>query len=156
MSNGQEKRRCEWQDCAKEGRYRIQTSSSKDDIHWFCRLHVRMFDLGVVSQGPFIGGTDSNWTQNQTGNEQNTSPLKSGVRLRHVSQNSTLNYTKEDLENLKTLGLETGALQDDIKKAYKTLVKYCHPDQNPNLENAILIFNKVNDAYNALKDKDFT
>ncbi|MBT6033455.1 MAG: J domain-containing protein [Kordiimonadaceae bacterium] len=160
MSNGQNIRLCEWQDCGNEGRYRIQTTASKDDIHWFCHLHVRMFDLGVVAPGSYINGVENNWTQNKAGknqtNQQHTSQLNSSVRLRHVSKNKTLNYTKEDLENLKTLGLETGAIPDDIKKAYKTLVKHCHPDQNPNLENAILIFEKVNEAYNALKDKDFS
>ena len=78
------------------------------------------------------------------------------IRMRHISENKILNYTSEDLLHLKTLGLDTGANPEDIKKAYKVLVKHCHPDQNPDLENGTYIFNRINEAYNALKDKDFS
>jgi curved DNA-binding protein CbpA len=75
--------------------------------------------------------------------------------MRHISENKIFNYTRADLQNLKTLGLETGASSEEIKKAYKRLVKHCHPDQNPDLENGEYIFNTIIEAYNALKNKDF-
>lgn len=75
--------------------------------------------------------------------------------MKHIGSENTLNYTKEDLEHLKTLGLDTGANKEEIKKAYKTLVKHCHPDQNPDLEHGNYIFTKITEAYNALKNKDF-
>tara|TARA_R110002096_G_scaffold309403_4_gene504043 strand:+ start:74387 stop:74881 length:495 start_codon:yes stop_codon:yes gene_type:complete len=164
MSNGAQKRTCEWNDCNKEGRYRIQTSADRDDIHYFCQLHARTFDLGVVNQGPFFGSAGPNWTQKNAsskgstfnGYEKSAPGVDKDVRIRHVGSDKTLNYTKEDLENLKTLGLDTGSTPEEIKKAYKLLVKHCHPDQNPDLENGIYIFNQINEAYNALKDKDFS
>ncbi len=153
---------CEWKDCDKEGRYRIQASADQNDIHWFCQLHAKTFDLSVTNQGPFIGSAGPNWTQKQKHSEtaQNgyskPSPgINPDIRMRHISGDKKLNYTREDLDNLKTLGLETGAKPEDIKKAYKTLVKHCHPDQNPDLENGTYIFNRINEAYNALKDKEF-
>ena len=76
--------------------------------------------------------------------------------MRHISENKILNYTSKDLLHLKTLGLDTGANPEDIKKAYKILVKHCHPDQNPDLENGTYIFNRINEAYKALKDKNFS
>ena len=164
MNTGAHKRICEWQDCDKEGRYRIQTSADMNDIHWFCQLHARTFDLSVVGQGPFIGSAEPSWTQPPGGamnssfeGFQNSPPrINKDVRIRHVGEDKILNYTREDLDNLKTLGLDTGATPEEIKKAYKILVKHSHPDQNPDLENGTYIFNKINEAYNALKDKDFS
>lgn len=163
MDSGANKRSCEWKDCPREGRYRIQTSSFQDDIHWFCKIHARTFDLSVVSQGPFIGAGKQNWTQNPQrtkghpgyNHRVSTAKINPGIRMRHVAGEQVLNYTKVDLDNLKILGLETGANRQEIKKAYKTLVKHCHPDQNPQLEKGDYIFNKISEAYNALKDKDF-
>ncbi len=159
----QNQRLCEWDNCKSEGRFRIQTTANRDDIHWFCHIHARMFDLSVVSDGPFFGSAGPNWTQKQNASKQSEEkPINhnvdynDGIRLRHIDGTQVMKYTKEDMENLKTLGLESGAKPDEIKKAYKRLVKHCHPDQNPDLEHGTLIFNRVNEAYSALKDKDFT
>ncbi len=163
MATGENKRVCEWSDCDQEGKYRIQTTADQSDIHWFCRLHARTFDLSVVNQGPFIGAAGIGWTNDKAGKhkssyngfEKPASGINPSVRMRHISGKNILNYTREDLANLKTLGLETGATSDDIKKAYKKLVKHCHPDQNPDLENGKYIFTRITEAYNALKNKDF-
>lgn len=164
MSTRSAKRSCEWQNCNEEGRYRIQTTGALDDIHWFCGLHARTFDLSVAGPGPFSGSPRPSWTHGQfasngssfNGYSEPTATLGSNIRMRHISKEKTLNYSKEDLANLKVLGLDTGATDEEIKKAYKTLVKHCHPDQNPDLENGIYIFSRINEAYTALKDKDFT
>ena len=164
MSTGSAKRSCEWQNCSDEGKYRIQTSAALNDIHWFCGLHARTFDLTVAGHGPFSNGTKPSWTQGQFGSNgssfngysEPTATLNSSIRMRHIAKDKILSYSKEDLENLKILGLDTGATTEEIKKAYKTLVKHCHPDQNPDLENGIYIFSRINEAYTALKNKDFT
>ncbi|MCC3860302.1 J domain-containing protein [Pseudemcibacter aquimaris] len=155
-------RDCEWHRCPKEGRYRIQASSDMNDIHWFCALHARTFDLSVVSSGPFFGSAGPNWTQEQKAKSktyQNYSKpypdINKSVRMKHATGEKLIEYTREDIANLKVLGLDTGANLDEIKKAYKTLVKHCHPDQNPDLEHGTYIFTKVTEAYNALKEKDF-
>lgn len=154
---GHHKRRiCEWNECQNEGRYRIQTSAMQNDIHWFCHVHVKVFDLSGGSQQTFLGTSYSSWTEKQKKNKNNNlGGFENDVQLRHLSSGSVMKYTNEDLKNLKTLGLRSGAKPDDIKKAYKRLVKHCHPDQNPELKQASLIFNIVTDAFNALKDKDF-
>lgn len=150
------KRPCEWKECKKEGRYRIQTSARRDDIHWFCNLHVKLFDLSIMDNDAEFNGPDLNWAHNQNINsDKQNFGLNKNYRLRHISPNYAMNYTREDIINLKTLGLETGARQDDIKKAYKRLVKHCHPDHNPDLENASLIFTRITEAYMALKGKKF-
>ena len=156
-------RLCEWKDCNEEGRYRIQTSADQNDIHWFCQLHAKAFDLSVVNQGPFFGSAGPNWTQKQkaggqsgyNGYKKPAPGIDPDVRMQHIAGDKKINYTREDLKNLKILGLETGATSEEIKKAYKLLVKHCHPDQNPDLEHGTYIFNRINEAYNALKDKEF-
>ena len=162
MNSGPHKRICEWNDCPKEGRYRIQASADQNDIHWFCAIHARTFDLSVVNKGPFFGAASSGWTQKQNSSSENNeeyhkpyADIKSDVRMKHIGSEKTLNYTKENLDHLKTLGLDTGANKEEIKKVYKTLVKHCHPDQNPDFDHGNYIFTKITEAYNALKNKDF-
>jgi hypothetical protein len=162
MNSGPHKRTCEWHDCDKEGRYRIQASSDREDIHWFCQMHARTFDLSVVSRGPFIGSAGPNWIKNQASKKKTTEQYRKpypdinpNVRNKHIGKDKVIEYTSEDIEYLKILGLDTGANIEDIKKAYKTLVKHCHPDQNPDLEHGNYILSKVIEAYNSLKEKDF-
>ncbi|XP_055353669.1 uncharacterized protein LOC129599459 [Paramacrobiotus metropolitanus] len=49
------------------------------------------------------------------------------------------------------LGLEKGASEDDIKKAYRRLAREYHPDKNPNEQNGDM-FKKISFAYNVLSD----
>jgi len=52
----------------------------------------------------------------------------------------------------KILGVIRTASQDDIKKAYRGLVKKFHPDSNPGDKKAEEHFKKINEAYNTLSD----
>ena len=63
MNSSPHKRTCEWQSCQKEGRYRIHATADQNDIHWFCAIHARTFDLSVVNKGPFFEAGSQNWTQ---------------------------------------------------------------------------------------------
>lgn len=54
----------------------------------------------------------------------------------------------------KVLGLEPGASEEDIKKAFKTLAKKYHPDLNPGDKNAEEKFKEVNQAYRILTNKN--
>jgi molecular chaperone DnaJ len=51
---------------------------------------------------------------------------------------------------LSTLGLPFDADEEEIKKAYRSLVKSCHPDHHPNDEEAREKFERVTAAYQGL------
>lgn len=52
------------------------------------------------------------------------------------------------------LGIRKDASDDEIKKAYRGLVKKYHPDSNPGDETAETKMKEVNEAYAVLKDAD--
>lgn len=53
----------------------------------------------------------------------------------------------------KTLGVSKDATQDDIKKAYRTLVKKYHPDLHPNDPECAEKFKELNEAHEVLSDE---
>jgi molecular chaperone DnaJ len=52
------------------------------------------------------------------------------------------------------LGLQKGASQDDIKKAYRKLAMKYHPDRNQDDEDAKNTFQSINEAHQVLSDPD--
>ena len=51
------------------------------------------------------------------------------------------------------LGVDKNATQDDIKKAYRSQVKKCHPDLHPGDEKAAERFKELNEAHEVLSDE---
>lgn len=54
----------------------------------------------------------------------------------------------------EVLGVNKGATDDEIKKAYRQLAKKYHPDLNPDNKEAEAKFKEANEAYEILSDKD--
>ena len=54
------------------------------------------------------------------------------------------------IDYYKILGVDKGASQDDVKKAYKKLARKYHPDLNPNDPDAHRKFQEINEANEVL------
>src|ERR1043165_1551777 len=58
------------------------------------------------------------------------------------------------LDLYQRLGVQRGASEADIKKAYRSLAKQLHPDRNKDKPDASKRFAEVTHAYDLLSDKD--
>ncbi len=58
---------------------------------------------------------------------------------------------REDYYSL--LGIDRGADQEEIRQAYRWLVRRCHPDLNPEVPEAGERLKRLNEAYEVLKDE---
>ena len=60
--------------------------------------------------------------------------------------------TDTTIDYYRTLGVDSGASGDDIKKAYRGLAKKCHPDSTGGCKAKEARFKEISEAYEVLRD----
>jgi hypothetical protein len=147
-------RQCEHPGCAEPGQYRAPKSpDSLDDYWWFCRDHVREYNL---KWNFFAGKTEEEWERHLDAArvwERPTKPFgkvaeedrawaRHGVQDPHeiLGQNATRNPGRVSTGTRRLPPTERKALEildardhwsrTEIRKQYKSLVKDLHPDMN--------------------------
>ena len=60
----------------------------------------------------------------------------------------------EKRDYYEVLGVDKGADEQALKKAYRSLAKKYHPDMNPDNKEAEQKFKEVNEAYAVLSDSE--
>ncbi len=144
-------RSCDHPNCGESGQFRAPKSPDRlTDHYWFCLDHVRAYNAAWdyfknkstsdISrfQRDVAGWHRPTWKLGSLGGHRRDPNLvdpfdiMSGMAARPQSRNFSDSkdqpLTREDRDALDVLELDGMATKEDIKKAYKALVKRYHPD----------------------------
>ena len=147
-------RQCEAPGCEEIGQYRAPKGPDNlDDFHWFCREHVREYNL---KWNFFEGTTEAEMNAQMDRDrvwDRPTKPLKQSAEERAwarlgvddphqvLGQNATQNPGRgsgtkgrklppTERRAVEILEVQDNATKPEIRKAYKALIKVLHPDMN--------------------------
>ncbi|MEY1555972.1 DnaJ domain-containing protein [Yoonia sp. R2331] len=144
---------CDHEGCEEPGKYRApKTPDVLDDFYWFCQQHVREYNL---KWNFFDGTTEAEMNAQLTEDrvwERPTKPFKRTVEERAwarlgiedphqvLGENATRNPGRNQGAGRKLPPTERRAIEileakdtwtkQEIRKAYKGLIKVLHPDMN--------------------------
>ncbi|MEO0919242.1 MAG: J domain-containing protein [Pseudomonadota bacterium] len=171
--------RCQWAGCDKPGAHKAPAGRNRDGEYlWFCVDHVREYnknynyfsglsddEIAKFQKASQVGDRPT-WKMGTAKQPSTATPvfsdMKSGsakaMRMRNPTAWEAVRNAKpvrrlKPLESkaMRTLGLKDTASADDIKNAYKVLVKKHHPDANGGDRTSEERFRDVINAYNLLK-----
>ncbi len=164
-------RLCAQDGCQEAGQFRAPKSrDTKDDYYWFCRDHVREYNL---KWNFFDGATEAELAKQAESDERPTTPFRKtveelawarlGIEDAHqvLGGNATRNPGRgvvgRKLPPTERKALDILEGRDDwdkamIRKAYKSLIKVLHPDINGGDRSQEEQLSEVVWAWDQLKD----
>ena len=169
---------CDYKECNEHGKYKAPVSRSKlQNYYFFCLRHVKIYNKSWdfykglnVEQIELSMRKDTVWDRpswplngnptkilNQIEEFLNTDytlfekdkDYQNFLKNKIIDENLTLNEQK----SMHILNINLPLTVNDIKKAYKKLVKIFHPDINKNNNDAEKKFKEINEAYKMLLKK---
>ncbi|HHB82940.1 MAG TPA: molecular chaperone DnaJ [Devosia sp.] len=173
---------CEWEGCEKPGTKRApKGKAAEGEFHNFCLTHVRQYnktfnyfagmeDAAVASEMKNARSTGERptWQQgtNPTAKKRRpvdkrfADPLNLFARVannrgRKPMTERELRLVESDKRAFEVLGFSTRVQADELKKAYKEMVKLHHPDANGGDRGSEDRLRAIITAYNHLKAKGF-
>lgn len=173
------KNRCQWAGCENPGAHKAPAGRNRDGEYlWFCVDHVREYnknynyfsglsddDIAKFQKQSQLGDRPT-WKMGTAKTASATTPMfadmKSGsakaMRMRNpAAWDAAINRKPQrrlkplEAKAMRTLGLKDSASEDEVRTAYKDLVKKHHPDANGGDRTSEERFRDVIQAYKILK-----
>jgi DnaJ domain len=140
-------RMCDQQGCGKPGDFPAPKAPNSDAKWWFCAEHVAEYNKGW----DYFAGLTAEEAQARAAEEaRNAAGFKSSGHW-EWSQAGEDGLTPAERSAFRALDLDPTASSDEIKKRYRELAKMFHPDVNIGDAAALVKFQAVQSAYDALK-----
>ncbi|RMF10320.1 MAG: J domain-containing protein [Alphaproteobacteria bacterium] len=167
------KRSCDHPDCPNEGRFRAPRSRDRlNDYYWFCLDHVRDYNAQWNYFAEMSEQEIDRYRRDEASWHRPTWPM-GGRGPADIHLNDPLDIfagldapqwwrrpntrpdgrplNAADRRALARLGLDASATRDDIRRAYKRLVKRYHPDANGGDRKGEDTFKAITEAYRHLR-----
>ena len=169
---------CDYKNCFSIGKYRAPKSRSNlNSYYFFCLSHVKEYNKSwdfykglSVNQIELSIRKDTVWDRPSWPLSGNPTQIINQIRdmlhndyslfekendLQKFMKNKIIdeNLTPQEQKCIDVLGISMPIKINNIKKAYKKLVKIFHPDVNKGSKKAEKNFKEINEAYKILLKK---